>query len=276
MRPTQSGPTTRQSVANPLGPYVSEIARTPLLSADEEMELARRVRDGDPEARDHMVRANLRLVVNIARSYVGQGLPLADLVQEGNLGLIRAVEGFDPTRNTRFSTYATSWITQSIRHGLHTAGRTIRIPAGTAALAAKWRLAAGELEAECGRKATEEEVTARLGLSPRQLQLVRKALHLTSPGTASASDRSCRLLEDVRDPAPVDAEAGACESEAVLAQLDCLAPREASVLRLRFGLGAEVPQTLQAIGERLGVSGERVRQIESAALRALGRLTRAG
>jgi len=259
--------------------YLSDIRRTPLLNYEEEQDLAYRIRDGDPKARDQMVRANLRLVVHVAKSYLGRSLPLADLVAEGNLGLLRAVKGFDPAMNTRFSTYATSCIRQAISDGLRTIGPTIPVPAYAAALVAKWRRVAVEVTAELGRKATDEEVVARLGFSRRHLRIVQKALRLTpfrcgalpegEPG--SLAD----LLADVRDPAPGGVTAAA-EVREVLDHLSRLKPRQAWVLRLRFGLDGEQPQSLQAIGQHLGLTRERVRQIANEALRALGARLGAG
>jgi RNA polymerase primary sigma factor len=147
--------------------YLGEINETPLLSADEEKQLALRIEEGDSEARDHMVRANLRLVVNIARSYTGKGLGLQDLIAEGNLGLMRAVEGFDPSMNTRFSTYASYWIKQSIKRAVINTGKTIRIPAYMNELLVKWRRATARLQDELGRAPTNEEIAASLNL-PRK------------------------------------------------------------------------------------------------------------
>src|SRR5271167_3830345 len=159
----QRGP----SVQSPLETYLREINETSLLNADEEKELARRIEDGDSEARDRMVRANLRLVVNIARSYTGKGLGLQDLIEEGNLGLLRAVEGFDPSRNIRFSTYASYWIKQSIKRAQVNTGKTIRIPAYMVELLSKWRRANAELQDGLGRAPTHEEVADILQL-PRK------------------------------------------------------------------------------------------------------------
>src|SRR5262245_50389862 len=147
-----------RSAHKPLATYFSEIDATPLLSAEEEADLAFRVREGDAEARDHLVRANLRLVVSIARGYLGMGMELADLIAEGNLGVLRAVEGFDPTMKTRFSTYAGYWIKQSIRRGLINTGKTVRVPVYMAQLMTEWRRAAAGLQEELGRPPTEEEV----------------------------------------------------------------------------------------------------------------------
>src|SRR5262249_24004172 len=161
----QRGP----SVQSPLETYLREINETALLSADEEKELALRIGQGDTEARDQMVRANLRLVVNIARGYTGKGLSLQDLIEEGNLGLLRAVEGFDPTMNTRFSTYPSYWIKQWIKRALVNPAKTIRIPAYMVELLAKWRRATNQLTDELGRPPTHEEVAKLLGLPKKKL-----------------------------------------------------------------------------------------------------------
>src|SRR5712664_1287386 len=156
------------SVQSPLETYLREINETALLSADEEKQLAYRIEEGDNAARDRMVRANLRLVVNIARSYTGKGLGLQDLIAEGNLGLLRAVEGFDPSMNTRFSTYASYWIKQSIKRAVINTGKTIRIPAYMNELLIKWRRATAKLTDELGRAPTQEEVASSLKLSKKK------------------------------------------------------------------------------------------------------------
>src|SRR5579885_3630559 len=166
---------SRRSVAqSPLETYLREINETPLLNAAQEKELARRIWEGDNAARDCMVRANLRLVVNIARNYVGKGLDLPDLIEEGNLGLLRAVEGFDPGMNTRFSTYAGYWIKQSIKRALINTGKTIRIPAYMAQLLTEWRRATAELQEDLGRPPTQEEIAAHMKLPRRKLNLIKK------------------------------------------------------------------------------------------------------
>src|SRR5213083_123843 len=170
----QRGP----SVQSPLETYLREINETALLSADEEKELANRIREGDAAARDRMVRANLRLVVNIARSYTGKGLGLQDLIEEGNLGLLRAVEGFDPNMNTRFSTYASFWIKQSIKRALVNTARTVRVPAYMVELLAKWKRTTAELQEELGRVPTQQEVAGRLGLPARKLKIIQKAIRI--------------------------------------------------------------------------------------------------
>ncbi len=160
--------------------YLSEIDHTPLLSAAEERELGARVLTGDAQARDRMVRANLRLVVNIARGYTGKGLALDDLVSEGNMGLLRAVEGFEPSMNTRFSTYASYWIKQSIKRAIVNTAKTIRIPAYMAELLTKWRRATNQLSDDLGRPPTHEEVAKVLGLSKKKLAIIKKAIRVAN------------------------------------------------------------------------------------------------
>src|SRR5437868_3801347 len=160
------------SVQSPLETYLREINETPLLNAEEEKELAYQIEKGDSEARDRMVRANLRLVVNIARSYTGKGLGLQDLIEEGNLGLLRAVEGFDPGMNTRFSTYASYWIKQSIKRALVNTAKTIRIPAYMVELLAKWRRASAKLQDELGRPPTHKEIGECLGLTRERVRQI--------------------------------------------------------------------------------------------------------
>src|ERR1700681_1106378 len=167
-----------ESVQSPLETYLREINETPLLNAEQEKDLAYRVETGEGEARDQMVRANLRLVVNIARGYTGKGLGLQDLIEEGNLGLLRAVEGFDPTMNTRFSTYASYWIKQSIKRALVNTAKTIRIPAYMVELLAKWRRASAKLQDELGRAPTHEEVARNLELPKKKLAIIKKAIRV--------------------------------------------------------------------------------------------------
>ena len=265
----QRGP----SVQSPLETYLREINETALLSADEEKELAHLIEKGDTEARDRMVRANLRLVVNIARSYTGKGLGLQDLIEEGNLGLLRAVEGFDPRMNTRFSTYASYWIKQSIKRALVNTAKTIRIPAYMVELLAKWRRATSKLQDELGRPPTHEEVAKSLNLPKKKLSIIKKAIRVANAGSQSDQGDAGwsieEMLMDNRSKAP-DAELGESDDlKQVLQLLEKMDQREATVLRLRFGLNDEEPKTLKEIGERLGLTRERVRQIESEALSKL-------
>jgi RNA polymerase primary sigma factor len=259
--------------------YLREINETPLLNADEEKELAYRIEEGDSEARDRMVRANLRLVVNIARSYTGKGLGLQDLIEEGNLGLLRAVEGFDPSMNTRFSTYASYWIKQSIKRALVNTAKTIRIPAYMVELLAKWRRASAKLQEELGRPPSQEEVARSLNLPKKKLNIIKKAIRVYNsapqtdqPETGWSLDE---MLTDWNTKTPDTEMVEADDLHHVLELLDKMDKREATVLRMRFGLDDEEPKTLKEIGERLGLTRERVRQIESEALGKLSEIMQA-
>jgi RNA polymerase primary sigma factor len=257
----------------PHDPYFGEIDAVPLLDAAQERQLAYRIADGDREAREHLVRANLRLVVAVARNYVGKGLELPDLIAEGNLGLLRAVEGFDPAMNTRFSTYASYWIRQSIQRALVNSGKAIRIPLYAAQLLTEWRRATVELQERLGRAPTRDELAAHLRLSPRKLAIVREALRVqrvTARGKVGEDKWS--VLDTITDPS-TEGSAGRAEGSdelrRVLELVGGLAERQASILRLRFGLGGEAPRTLAEVGELLGLTRERVRQLEKQALAEL-------
>ncbi|HEY8503201.1 MAG TPA: RNA polymerase sigma factor RpoD/SigA [Gemmataceae bacterium] len=262
-----------ESVQSPLETYLREINETALLSAEEEKQLAYRIINGDSQARDQMVRANLRLVVNIARGYTGKGLSLQDLIEEGNLGLLRAVEGFDPSMNTRFSTYASYWIKQSIKRALVNTAKTIRIPAYMVELLAKWRRATNKLQDELGRPPTPEEIAKHLGLPKKKLNIIKKAIRVYNSAPQTDQNESGwsidEMLMDSRSRTPDTEMVETDDLKQVMHLLDKMDKREATVLRMRFGLDDEEPKTLKEIGECLGLTRERVRQIESEALAKL-------
>jgi RNA polymerase primary sigma factor len=268
--------TQRPRQASPLDSYLGEINRTPLLRAEEEKTLAYRIENGDAEARDHLVRANLRLVVNIARSYTGKGLDLSDLVAEGNLGLLRAAEGFDPGMNTRFSTYATYWIRQSMKRALINTSKTVRIPAYMVQLLSDWRQASAALQEDLGRAPTEEEIAQRMKLSAKKLKVIKKAIsiHQALP-QGEHSDLESLFSEMTPDSRTMTADAifaNTEELEHILELVDGLEERKKAVLRLRFGLEGREPLTLQEIGQHLNLTRERVRQIEREALNELNEI----
>src|SRR5512142_155109 len=256
---------------SPLQIYLHDINTTPLLSAQEERDLAERVAKGDPQAREHMVKANLRLVVNIARGYLGKGLSLEDLIEEGNLGLMRAVEGFDGMMDTRFSTYASYWIKQSIRRAVMNNGKPIRLPAYMVSLLAKWRRVTAGLTERLGRPPTFEEVGKVLRLSKKKVGIVAKAIkvnNLTPHNESTDEDRIALddVLTDERCKAPDDLLIAADDLERIFERLEQLDEREVMVIRMRFGLDPYSPMTLREVGENLGLTRERVRQLENQAI----------
>ena len=256
-------PETRDTSRANLTVYLREVSRIPVLDREEEQALARRVRAGDAEARAKLTEANLRLVVHIARRYMNRGLALQDLIEEGNLGLIRAVEKFDPERGARFATYATWWIRQAVARALANQARTIRLPVHVELLLGRYQREQQRLTQELGRPPTLDEVAGALGMPPGQVaelgEIRRPPVPLEAVVGRSTADRSA------------DAAGGRLfqKGSEFTGLLDDLAENERRVLRLRFGLDGGEPQTLEAIGQRLGLTRERIRQIEEAGLRKL-------
>lgn len=264
----------RDLLTSPLQIYLQDINETPLLSAAEERELAERVALGDPYAREHMVKANLRLVVNIARGYLGKGLSLEDLIEEGNLGLMRAVEGFDGLMETRFSTYASYWIKQSIRRSVMNNGKPIRLPAYMVSLLAKWRRATAVLTERLQRSPSHEEVGKALKLSKKKMAIVAKAIriHNLTPHNENGDEDGPAIDEVLTDDRGKGVESRLMEADdldRIFEHMHALEDREATVIRMRFGLDHYDPMTLREVGENLGLTRERVRQLESQAIQKL-------
>jgi len=246
--------------------YLREINHTRLLTPDEEVHLARRIKKGDLLARDEMIRCNLRLVVSIAKNYTRRGLSLLDLIEEGNLGLLRAVEKFDPAQGCRFSTYASWWIRQSIKRSLINAVKPVEIPAYMVEMINKWRRTAAQLECDFGRPPSQEEIAKAMGLSKRKVSVITRAARaFSSPYQAVSEDSEWSLSEMVADEgtrSPADVLLENRRAEAVKKILGDIDQRAAEILRFRFGLDGAEPMTLKEIGERIGLTRERVRQIE--------------
>jgi RNA polymerase primary sigma factor len=259
---------------SPLQIYLQDINGTPLLNAEQERELAVRIAEGDPYARDHMVKANLRLVVNIARGYLGKGVALEDLIEEGNLGLLRAVEGYDETLQTRFSTYASYWIKQSIRRTVMNNGKVIRLPAYMVSLLAKWKRASVVLTDRLGRVPTNDEVGKALRLSKKKIGIVAKAIRVNALTPHPEGDEEDGfaigdVLTDDRVRPVDDVLIESDDLDRIFRRIDELDEREANVIRMRFGLEPHMPMTLREVGENLGLTRERVRQLETQALAKL-------
>ena len=258
---------------DPVRMYLKEIGRVPLLTAEEEVDLARRMEAGDESARHRLEEANLRLVVSIAKRYVGRGMMFLDLIQEGNLGLLKAVEKFDYSKGYKFSTYATWWIRQAITRAIADQARTIRIPVHMVETINKYIRVSRQLLQELGRDPTPEEVARRMGLSVARVREIMKIsqepVSLETPIGEEEDTHLSDFIEDEAAPDPADAASMLLLKEQISEVLTTLAPREAEVLRLRFGLVDGRSRTLEEVGQNFGVTRERIRQIEAKALRKL-------
>ena len=263
----------KSPTSDPVRAYLSAMGRVPLLTAVEEVSLAKRMERGDERARRQLTEANLRLVVSIAKRHIGRGMPLLDLIQEGNLGLIRAVEKFDYRRGYKFSTYATWWIRQAITRGLADQARTIRVPVHMVEQINKLLRVQRQLLQEIGREPTLEEIAAEMEISPAKVREIQKSsqeptsLHapIGDEGDAQLGD----FVEDKQAISPVDAAGATVEREQLARVLHVLTQRERRIIELRFGLEGGHPRTLEEVGQQFGVTRERIRQIEAKTLAKL-------
>ena len=267
------------SLDDPVRMYLKEIGQVKLLSAEEEVELAKRVSEGDQEAKNKLTEANLRLVVSIAKKYSGRGLHILDLIQEGNTGLIRAVDKFDWTQGHKFSTYATWWIRQAITRAIADQARTIRVPVHMVEVINKATRCNRKLVQELGREPTMEEIAAELGLPVEKIieanRTAADTLSLDTPVGDEEDTSIGSFVEDERTPGPADATSNALLAEALKEILGTLTEREADVLRMRFGMYDGRTHTLEEVGQIFGVTRERIRQIENKAIRKLRHPSRA-
>ena len=264
---------------DPVRMYLKEIGQIKLLSAEEEVELAKLVSEGDQDAKNKLTEANLRLVVSIAKKYSGRGLHILDLIQEGNTGLIRAVDKFDWTKGNKFSTYATWWIRQAITRAIADQARTIRVPVHMVEVINKATRCNRKLVQELGREPTVEEIAAELNLPVEKIieanRTAADTLSLDTPVGDEEDTSIGSFVEDERTPGPADATSNALLAEALKEILDTLTEREADVLRMRFGMYDGRTHTLEEVGQIFGVTRERIRQIENKAIRKLRHPSRA-
>ena len=267
------------SLDDPVRMYLKEIGQVKLLSAEEEVELAKKVAEGDQKAKNKLTEANLRLVVSIAKKYSGRGLHILDLIQEGNTGLIRAVDKFDWTKGNKFSTYATWWIRQAITRAIADQARTIRVPVHMVEVINKATRCNRKLVQELGREPTVEEIAKELNLPVEKIieanRTAADTLSLDTPVGDEEDTSIGSFVEDERTPGPADATSNAMLAEALKEILDTLTEREADVLRMRFGMYDGRTHTLEEVGQIFGVTRERIRQIENKAIRKLRHPSRA-
>ena len=253
--------------------YLREIAETPLLTPQQEIELAARIRRGDAAAREHMIKANLRLVVKIARDYEDYGLPLLDLINEGNIGLIKGVEKFDPSKGGKLSTYASWWIKQSIKRALANQSKTIRLPVHMVNRLAKWRRASAKLREELGREPHDLEMAEELGLKESQVARLRMVSKRTVSLNSPMHDEDSMNFEEVIPDESTPSPAHRLELNNLLGMLGDLVkqldPKEVRILNYRFGLNGGSERTLEEVGKKFGVTRERIRQLQNIALAKL-------
>ncbi len=301
-RPDRRLPQTRSvviAVEPGLQHYLKQINECDLLTAQQEKDLARAIHRGSAasnrfargeitlpekedleregnEARELMIRSNLRLVVSIAKAYSKRGMPLSDLIEEGNLGLLRAVEGFDPDMGSRFSTYSSWWIKQSIKRALINTVQPVHIPAYMVEMIGRWKQVHRKLEEELGRTPSIQEVAKKMELPEKKVRIIKLAVRAFSAPTQTESPDGSMSLSDIlpddRSQSPEEAVFSQAEAEMIEKLLDALDERESTILRLRYGLTDEEPLTLKQIGDRIGLTRERVRQLEGEALRKLERI----
>ena len=258
---------------DPVRVYLKDIGKVPLLTAEEEVRLAQLVEQGDENALRHLVEANLRLVVSIARRYIGRGMLLLDLIQEGNMGLLKAAQKFDYHRGYKFSTYATWWIRQAVTRAIADQARTIRIPVHMVETINKYNRVSRQLVQVLGREPTAEEIAAEMNLNVNRvyeiIKVAQEPVSLAAPIGEEEDSRLGDFVEDRDAPSPVDAAAMKLLREKLDEILDTMTAREKSVLRLRFGMETGRAHTLEEVGRHFGVTRERIRQIEAKALRKL-------
>lgn len=266
------------SVDDPVKMYLKDIGKAPLLTAEQEVELAKRILDGDEQAKAQLCESNLRLVISIAKKYTGKNMHLLDLIQEGNIGLIKAVEKFDYTKGFRFSTYATWWIRQSITRAMADQARTIRIPVHMVETINRLGRVSKRLVQELGREPTVEELAKELDMSVERVGEIQKIaldpISLESPIGEEEDSKIADFIEDETGVSPVESATRSMLKGQLLAVIDTLTPREQKVIRLRYGLDDGYPKTLEQVGQEFNVTRERIRQIEAKALRKLRNPTR--